>query len=116
MAKDIFHDVFRSSLEEDGWTIMDDPLSIKVGDNQIYIDLSADRFLTADRENQKIAVEIKTFTNGSIVFNFHVAIGQFINYQAVLEQLEPDRKLFFGDSFGYLPNFFSVCIRKNCFG
>jgi len=46
------------------------------------------------KENEKIAVEIKTFTSGSVVFNFHVAIGQFINYQAVLEQLEPDRKLF----------------------
>ncbi len=94
MAKDIFHDVVRQSLETEGWIIVNDPMSIKVGDNQIYIDLSADKILTADKGNQKIAVEIKTFISGSMVFNFHVAIGQFINYQAVLRQIECDRKLF----------------------
>jgi uncharacterized protein (DUF433 family) len=31
-AKDIFHDVVRSVLEKEGWTITDDPLRITVYD------------------------------------------------------------------------------------
>lgn len=113
MAKDIFHDVVRTSLEEEGWVIVDDPMSIKVGDNQIYIDLSADKILSADRENEKIAVEIKTFISGSIVFNFHVAIGQFINYQAVLEQIEPERKLFLAIPLDIYRTFFQSVLAQS---
>ncbi len=29
-----------------------------------------------------------------MVFDFHVAIGQFVNYQVVLENKEPDRTLY----------------------
>lgn len=59
MAKDIFHDVVRSSLEAEGWEIVEDPMTIKVGDTQIYIDLSADKMIAANKDDLKIAVEIK---------------------------------------------------------
>ena len=113
MAKDIFHNVVRTSLEKEGWVIIDDPMSIKVGDNQIYIDLSADKILTADKGNEKIAIEIKTFISGSVVFNFHVAIGQFINYQAVLEQIESERKLFLAIPLDIYRTFFQSVLAQS---
>ena len=93
-AKDIFHDAVKHGLQKDGWTVTDDPLSLKFGDTRIYIDLGAERILAAERGEEKIAVEIKTFASGSVVFDFHVAIGQFINYQVALENKEPDRLLY----------------------
>ncbi|HBQ99436.1 MULTISPECIES: XisH family protein [unclassified Roseofilum] len=93
-AKDRFHDVVRVGLEKEGWTITADPLSLKFGDSQIYIDLGAERILAAEKGEEKIAVEIKTFASDSLMFGFHLAIGQFINYQVALENLEPSRILY----------------------
>ncbi|MCP2728209.1 XisH family protein [Symplocastrum sp. BBK-W-15] len=31
MARDLFHNIVRSGLEKDGWTITDDPLNISSG-------------------------------------------------------------------------------------
>lgn len=93
-AKDIFHNAVRRGLEKEGWTITDDPLSLKFGDTRFYIDLGAERILVAQKGKDKIAIEIKTFTGDSLLFNFHVAIGQFINYQVALENKEPNRTLY----------------------
>jgi hypothetical protein len=93
-AKDIFHDAVKYGLQKDGWTITHDPLSLKFGDTRIYIDLGAERILAAERGEEKIAVEIKTFASDSVVFDFHVAIGQFINYQVALENKDPSRVLY----------------------
>ncbi|MBP0014188.1 MAG: XisH family protein [Roseofilum sp. SBFL] len=93
-AKDRFHHVVRVGLEKEGWTITADPLSLKFGDSQIYIDLGAERILAAEKGEEKIAVEIKTFASDSLMFGFHLAIGQFINYQVALENLEPSRILY----------------------
>jgi hypothetical protein len=94
MAKDLFHDVVKSALIKDGWTITDDPLFLKVGGVDFFIDLGAEKLLAAERNGQKIAVEIKSFINTSSVADFHLAIGQFINYRTALKLKTPDRKLF----------------------
>ena len=93
-AKDLFHDAVRTGLEKEQWTITDDPLSLKFGDTRIYIDLGAEKVLAAEKGTEKIAVEIKTFASDSVVFDFHVALGQFLNYQVVLENKDPDRRLY----------------------
>ena len=93
-AKDIFHDAVKNGLQKEGWIVTDDPLSLKFGDTRVYIDLGAERILAAQKGEEKIAVEIKTFIGVSVVFDFHVAIGQFINYQVALENKEPSRLLY----------------------
>jgi hypothetical protein len=94
-AKDIFHDAVRLALEKDGWVVTDDPLYIKAS-RQIgmYVDLGAERLLAADRSGQKIAVEIKSFLGLSAINEFHLALGQFLNYRLALSKLEPDRVLY----------------------
>lgn len=93
-ARNIFHEAVKKGLKKQRWEITADPLKIKIGDTRIYIDLGAEKILAAEKGEEKIAIEVKTFIGDSILFNFHVAIGQFINYQVALEKKEPDRTLF----------------------
>ncbi len=67
MAKDIYHDTVRTALEKDGWTITDDPLTLRIGLRDVFVDLGAQKLLAAEREGQKIAVEIKSFVSQSPV-------------------------------------------------
>ena len=39
--KDLYHDVVVDALQEDGWTITDDPLQVSIGDTDLYVDLAA---------------------------------------------------------------------------
>jgi hypothetical protein len=80
-AKDIFHSLVRTALEKEGWVITHDPYRIDLGFVDFYIDLGADRLIAATKDNEKIAVEIKTFLAASVISEFHIAIGQFINYR-----------------------------------
>lgn len=94
MVRDRFHDVVRTALEKEGWQITADPYEINVDDVDFEIDLAAEQLLAAVRENQKIAVEIKSFISPSNVSDFHTALGQFLNYRDALTIIEPDRRLY----------------------
>ncbi|KKJ00211.1 XisH family protein [Prochlorothrix hollandica] len=93
MARDLFHDVVKQALIKDGWQITNDPLFLKVGGVDFFIDLGAEKLIAAERDGEKIAVEIKSFINTSSMADFHLAIGQFINYRVALKVAEPDRRL-----------------------
>lgn len=93
-AKDLFHEAVRKALEKEKWVITNDPLMVKFGKDKVFIDLAAERVLTAEREGEKIAVEIKSFLGESELFDYHTALGQFLNYRLVLESSEPDRTLY----------------------
>ena len=93
-AKDIFHDTVRSALEKDGWVIIDDPLYIKVGGTEMYIGLTAEKLIAAQKAERKIAVEIKSFLRESEMTEFHLALGQFLNYRLALKQKLPELILY----------------------
>lgn len=93
MAKDLFHQVVKNALIKDGWQITDDPLFLRIGKVDLFIDLGAEKLIAAERNGEKIAVEIKSFINASSLTDFHLAIGQFINYRTALKLKEPQRKL-----------------------
>ena len=94
-AKDIFHDKVKNALVKDGWTITDDPYTLKWDNGEnLLIDLAAERVIAAEKNNEKIAVEIKTFIGKSTMYDLHLAVGQFMVYQIALEEKEPDRVLF----------------------
>jgi hypothetical protein len=94
MAKDIFHDLVRDGLEKEGWTITDDPYRIELEKVNFQVDLAAEKIIAAQKDNQKIAVEIKSFLNPSAVTDFYGALGQFLSYRLVLRTIEPERLLF----------------------
>ena len=95
MAKDRFHQVVKKALESDGWNVTRDPLQIKVGGVDMEIDLEVERLLAAERGEEKIAVEVKSFlASASAISEFHTALGQYINYRAALRREDPDRILY----------------------
>jgi hypothetical protein len=95
VAKDRFHQVVKTGLESEGWNVTHDPLQIKVGGVDMEIDLGAERLLAAERGDEKIAVEVKSFlASASAISEFHTALGQFINYRAALRREEPNRILY----------------------
>ena len=94
-AKDRFHNIVKIALEKEGWKITHDPLTLKVDAvTDLHIDLGAEMLIGAERENEKIAIEIKSFLGQSAINDFHAAVGQFINYRYALADLDPDRKLY----------------------
>lgn len=93
-AKDTFHDVVKTALQQDGWTITHDPYRIDLGFVDFYVDLGAERLIAATKDEETIAVEIKTFLAPSTISEFHTAVGQFINYRIALEGVEPLRVLY----------------------
>jgi len=94
-AKNIHHDAVIAALQADGWTITDDPFRLIVGGRKLYVDLAAERdTFAAERDGQKIAVEVQTFAGESDIENLHHAVGQYVVYRAVLELQHPDRILF----------------------
>jgi XisH protein len=93
-ARDIFHDVVKSALQNEGWTITHDPLTIDLADGQLQVDLGAERLIAAQKDNEQIAIEIKSFTAPSATSEFHTALGQYLNYRVVLKLKEPKRLLY----------------------
>lgn len=93
-ARDRFHELVRTALEKEGWVITHDPYHIDLGFVDFYIDLGAELLLAATKDEEKIAVEIKTFLAPSTISEFHTAIGQFINYRIALEDDDPERRLY----------------------
>ncbi len=93
-ARDKLHDHVRGALVNDGWTITHDPLHLRWGTKDMYVDLGAERFLGAEKGDRKIAVEIKSFLNPSLMEALENALGQFVLYDDVLERVEPARTLY----------------------
>ena len=107
-AKDVFHNAVKNALQKEGWLITDDPLFIRFGGINIYIDLGAEKVIAAEKDGHKIAVEIKSFLAPSAISEFHLALGQFLNYRLVLERQDPDRILYLPITVDAYDDFFTL--------
>ena len=105
-AKDLFHDAVRKALLKQQWVITADPLTIKIEGVKFEIDLAAEKVFAAQKAGRKIAVEVKSFLNNSALTDFHVALGQFLNYRLALQMSEPDRSLYLAVPFDTFDSFF----------
>jgi hypothetical protein len=93
-ARDRYHDQVKHALIKDGWIITHDPLSLKWGIKDMYVDLGAEQLLAAEKGQRKIAVEIKSFLGPSELDDLEKAVGQYILYHDVLAHVEPDREMY----------------------
>lgn len=57
--------------------ITHDPLPLKIGTLKLEVDLGAEKLVIAQKDNQKIAVEVKSFLRASKITDFYQAFGQF---------------------------------------
>lgn len=94
-ARNLYHDAVVDALKADGWTVTDDPLYLEFGGRDLYVDLAAEKnTLAAERDGERIAVEIQSFVNKSDVRSLQEAVGQYAMYRTVLTRQDPDRPLF----------------------
>lgn len=93
-ARDKIHSAVKNALIKDGWKITADPLTLRYGGKKVEIDLAAEKLLAAERGGEKIAVEIKSFIGQSTVNDLENAVGQYGIYAGIMEEMEPDRKLY----------------------
>ena len=107
-AKDAFHEVVKTALQKDGWQITHDPYNLQAGTLELYIDLGAEKVVAAEKDGQKIAIEIKSFLGPSKISQFYTALGQFISYRAALQQQEADRILYLAVPSNVYDSFFTM--------
>lgn len=94
-AKDFYHDTVVQALINDGWEITDDPLLLSYGGRELYVDLGVERTaIAAQKDNRKIAVEIKSFLKSSPIRDLEEAVGQYSVYQSILADIASERILY----------------------
>jgi XisH protein len=108
MAKDLFHKTVKTALENDGWTITHDPYFVKSLKADYEVDLAAEKIIAAEKGSTKIAVEVKSFIKPSFAHEFHSALGQYLNYLALMKLQEPDRVLYLAVTKEIFDNNFSA--------
>ncbi|MEP6516485.1 element excision factor XisH family protein [Microcoleus vaginatus] len=104
-AKDIYHDTVKRALQKDGWIITHDPFPLQIGRKRLSADLGAERLINAEKGTQKIVVEVKSFVGRSDVKDLEQALGQYVLYRQVLNEMRSDRSLYLAIS---QPTFNSV--------
>jgi hypothetical protein len=93
-ARDIYHDICKKALIKEGWKITHDPYLISFGTKNVFVDLGAERMLAAEKNEQRIAVEIKSFRSASDIQDLEMAVGQYVFYRSLLTRCDTERKLF----------------------
>ena len=91
---DLYHNVVKIALVKAGWTVTDDPLTIAFEDLTVYADLGAEKVIAAQKEREKIAIEVKVFGSSSPVTELERAVGQYYLYSTFIAKQEDDRKLY----------------------
>lgn len=104
---DIIHQAVRAALIKAGWIITDDPLTLKYADLTVFADLGAQRTVGAQRDKERIIVEIKSFAGPSPVYEFERALGQFLIYRALAGLLGMKRSIHLAVSTTAFLEFFS---------
>jgi XisH protein len=56
-AKDYYHETVKNALIKDGWTITQDPLTLRLSKKKLYIDLGAEQLIAAERRNKKLLLK-----------------------------------------------------------
>jgi len=97
-AKDVIHDAVCNALKKDGWIVTHEHMRVDFEDTHVYVDIGAERLLVAERADEKIAIEVKSFIGRSTIQDMENAVGQFMVYRVLLQQTEPTRHLFIGIS------------------
>ena len=93
-AKDTCHDAVKNALIKDGWTITADPYYIIYRKLRLVADLGAERPLSAQRGDEKIVIEVKSFLNSSFIYDLERAVGQYIIYRNYLKRTAPDHQIY----------------------
>ncbi len=120
--RDILHDVVKQALVKSGWEITDDPYVIIYGKRYLYVDFGAadisthdlneGQIIGAQREDRRIAIEVKEFRRESAIADLEQAIGQYVLYRLLLNKTDPDREIYLAVTSRVYEQIFSEPIGK----
>ncbi|EGJ35744.1 MULTISPECIES: element excision factor XisH family protein [Moorena] len=110
--RDIYHNTVKRALQKDGWTITHDPFPLQIGHKRLSADLGAERLISAEKGIQKIVVEVKSFVGKSDVKDLEQALGQYILYRQVLDEMGVERCLYLAVSRLTFKNVFTIELGK----
>jgi len=95
LARDFYHEAVKEALIKDGWLITHDPLTLlSREEGGLQTDLGAENIITAEKGITRIAVEVKSFTNPSIIHDFLLATGQYQGYSIVMRKKNIERTMY----------------------
>lgn len=86
--RDLYHTAVVNALKKARWVITDDPLILDYGRYKLQVDLGAEPRIGAEKNGEKIALEIKSFIGASAIQDFYLAIGQYSVYREILLENE----------------------------
>ncbi|WP_334312292.1 XisH family protein [Oscillatoria sp. CS-180] len=109
-AKDIYHDTVKHALQKDGWTITHNPFPLQIGKKRLSADLGAERLISAERGLQRIVVEVKSFVGQSDVRDLEQALGQYVLYHQILDEMGIERNLYLAVSQATFNSVFTIGI------
>lgn len=102
--RDTIHNIVKQAIVKDGWQITDDPYVISYGERFLFVDLGVTesdtfdqiqgQFIGAKRKNNRIAIEIKEFRGRSAIADLEQALGQYVLYRILLNQVDPGREIY----------------------
>lgn len=72
----------------------DEPLYLGLEGDDMEIDIGAEKIIVAEKGLEKIAVEVKSFIQPSLLYTFHQALGQYLNYLIALKEAPEKRELY----------------------
>ncbi len=78
---------------------------LQIGKKRLSADLGAERLISAEKGIQKIVVEVKSFVGQSDVKDLEQALGQYVLYRQILNEMGIERILYLAVS---RPTFNSV--------
>lgn len=116
-SRDTIHEIVRQALIKDNWIIKerDDPYVISYGERFLFVDLGASKsranniessLIGAEKNNSRIAIEIKEFKSPSIIKDLEQAIGQYVLYRLLLQKVDPGRDVYLAISNTLYEDFF----------
>jgi len=105
-AKDIYHNAVRFALVKDGWEILTEDYTLEYGGDRLYVDIAAEKSIAAEKEGQKILVEVKSFLGRSFIHDLEQAVGQYVVYRDILLETASNFQLYLAITQGIYKSFF----------
>lgn len=105
-AKDIYHNAVRFALVKDGWEILAEDYTLEYGGDRLYVDIAAEKSIAAEKQGQKILVEVKSFLGRSFINDLEQAVGQYVVYRDILLETASNFKLYLAITQGTYKSYF----------
>lgn len=93
-TRDLYHDLVKNALRQDGWRITHDILPLKVEAGSGAEALWATQLLAADKDERKVAVAVNSFVGRSDPADLTPVLEQLALSRPRLHATEPDRVLY----------------------